>query len=314
MAFRFPSIPPMPSFLVAVLILLQPIALQAQLPDAFVSHFGASRTREKADMWSGSAGILLLSQYGSRWKDPPAFPQDTVTDYDQLDTTVGYNYLTGGRQMSLFLGRFTLVGSLAGTVGVTSDKLTKPGQDGIHNYMRYPHVRRGNVSSGDLMIGTDVEVGVWYSRYWNPVTVDLMANVATTMATHHGEISAGLGLGLGWWIFRAQATAEQSLWIDQNIKPALVANRLKSSYWRWSGLVTIDRNAYRFLKDLLPAIGAGVSSSSGLFPGEKEFLLSVFLEFPAGPNATWRFEHVNDVLKDKDRGPTGGLRVVYVRR
>ncbi len=228
---------------------------------------------------------------------------------------MGYNYLTLGRQMIRPLGSFTLVGSLAGTLGVTSDYLTKPGQDGIHNYMRYPHVRRGNVSSGDLMIGADAEMGVWYSMYWSPVTVDLMASGATTLLmSHHGESSLGLGFGLSWWILRAQGMYQHSVWVDQNIKPTRVANRLKSSYSRWSGLVAIDRNRYKSLKDLLPAIGGGVSYSSGLFPGEKEFLLSVFLEFPAGPNATWRFEHVNDVLKDKDRGPTGGLRVVYVRR
>lgn len=298
------------------LLLVHAQPLGAQLPDAFAAHFGASRTRELTRMKSGSLGIMLLSQYGSRWKDPSVYPPETVTDYDQLGTTVGYNYMSAGLQHSWLLSSCpcTLVGSASGILGVTSDRVTKAGQDGLHNYMRYPHVRRGNVAGPDWMLGGDFEVALWYSKYWNPVSLDLFVNVEATVGTHHGEQTAGGGFGLSLWMLRVQGSAQKAFWVDQSIVPGAVAASLKSGYWMASGLATIDRTRYGALLDVLPTIGGGLTYSSGLFPGETEMLLSVFLEFPGGSNNTWRIEHVNDVLNDKDRGPTGGLRVVYVAR
>jgi len=299
--------------LTASLVLGQPQSVAGQLSDAFAAHFGSSRTRELGNLKAASLGFTLLTQYDSRWKDNLG----TIADFDQLATTVGYNYLTGGLQHSWLVNSpctctFVIGGSAI--FGITSDRLTEGAQDGLHNYLRYPHVRRGNVDNGDWIAGVDVDASLWRSWYGSRISLDLFAYLVATAATHHGEQSAGLGFGINVWLFRIQGSAHKSLWVDQSVEPAAVAIRLKSDYWAGSGLITVDRARLGALRDVLPSVGAAVTRSSGLFPGESEVLLSVFLEFPGGANDTWRLEFVNDALNDKDRGPTGGLRVVYVAR
>lgn len=293
-----------------------PTSASGQLSDAFASHFGASRVREPTPLKSAGVGIMLLTQYGSRWKDPP-IGTDTVTDYDQLGTTVGYNYLTAGVQKVLPISSpctCSLVYGVAGMLGVTSDRLTRTGQDALHNFLRYPHVRRRAVANGDLIAGLDGDASLWRSFYWSSLTLDLFVNAGVTEATHHGEASGGLGVGVTAWLLRVQGSVHKAWWVNRSIVPGAVGNQLKSDYWMASGLVALDRTRYPVIGGVLPAAGVGVTWSSGLFPGEEELLMSVFLEFPGGSNDTWRFEFVNDALKDKDRGPTGGLRVVYVAR
>ena len=305
------------TILVAASLLASPLsALHAQLPDAFASHFGASRTREIGDYVSASGGLMILTQYGSRWQDPaPIPPADPFTEYDQLKATVGYNYGTFGAQRSWTgLGSITPVVSFSGILGITSDRVTKWAQNGIHDYMRYPHVPRRTVAGNHWMWGGDAEVSAWYSHYWSLLSLDLFADLGATYASHHKEQRAGVGMGINIWVLRIQGAFHKSISVNNAIDPPAVKARLKSDYWMASGLVTLDRNSYLTLRDVFPTVGAGATYSTGLFPGETEFLLSVFLEFPAGPNDSWRIEHVNDVIKDKDRGPTGGLRVVYVRR
>jgi hypothetical protein len=259
---------------------------------------------------------MILSEYGSRWQDPlPLPPTLPFTHYDDLRTTVGYNYVTlGGQNAWLLPGPFTFVGNISGLGGVTSDWLTEFGQDGLHSYMRYPHVHRGTVEGLGGMWGAEIEASLWYSGYWTPVSLDLMVDFGASEGSHHGQGRVGAGFGMNWWLLRIQGSALKSLWVKTSVEPTLVANQLKSDFWMASGLIALDRNAYRALSNVVPGVGAGVTYSSGLFPGEPELLISAFLEFPAGSNNSVRLEHVNDVIKDKDRGPTGGLRVTYVVR
>ena len=298
----------------AAMLLAAPTGAEAQLADAFAGHFGGTRTRESAVDWSASLGVLLLTQYGSRWK--PA-PSEAITDYDQLQTTVGYNYLAGGMQRSWLTGPGGMaVVEASGSFGITSDKLTHYAQDGLHDFRRFPHVQRPAVDDGIMLYGGEVEAAYWWS--WRPwvLTLDLYPTLGGGWSSYHREVSAGIGASLGLWKIRASGGLTKGwLYGQGGIDPAAVGSRLTDGYWKWEALLAFDRTKYGALTAFIPTVGAGVSGSTGIFQSESELLMSVFFEFPAFvSNDTWRVETVNDLLGDKDRGPTGGLRITYVAR
>ena len=100
-----------------------------------------------------------------------------------------------------------------------------------------------------------------------------------------------------------------------SIGPALVATNLRDGYWRGQAYLAFDRNRFGRMTAYIPSFGLAVAFGPGHFVGEEEMPLSVFFEFPSWlPNDSFRLEAVNDMLLDKDRGPTGGVRLTYVWR
>lgn len=310
--------------LCALLLLTAPLG-GAQLPDAFFGHFGGTRTRELGVRWSVGVGAMLLSQYGHSWDGPPNVwngPQD-FTNFDLLETTVGYNYGSGGVQLDWPAphGWWVLEGSA--TLGVTSDIITKSLQDAVHEFGRLPHVYRERVDSGDKLYGVEVVAAYW--RSWPSATrgpsLDVFPTLGLMWSSYHSEVSAGVGFGFGFSWFRLQGSATHGwLYRRSSVAPALVAARLEPGYTRFQGSLALDRFRVGSLAGIIPLPGLGLTWSSGIFPNERETLVSIFVDFPGlSGSDTFRIEHVNDVVKKtingvKDQGPTGGLRITYVRR
>lgn len=290
---------------------------EAQLADRFASHFGAARLRENGIRWSASAGLMLLSQYGSRWKDTTVYAPGTVTDYGDLKTTVGYNYVSAGVQGNWVSGRRgIIVVETSVTMGVTSDKLSHSAQDGLHDFRRFPHVRRGDVTEGVILGGLGVEVAHWWSWFPGRLQFDVYPSVGMTYSTFHREVTYGVGAGFSFLVFRFQTELSiGDLFGQSSIEPSEVGDILAESYATWGASIAFDRRRFRTLSSFVPSGGIAVSRSSGIFKNRPETLMSIFLDFPSFfSNDSWRIEHVNDLLGNKDRGPTGGVRLTYVAR
>ena len=172
--------------------------LHAQLPDAFLAHFGATRTRELGIDWSLSLGAILLSEYGSSWDGPPNVWNSTqdFSNYDLLGTTVGYNYLSGGGQWESAAGSGWLVLEASVTLGITSDVVTKWFQDGLHDFGRLPHVYRGRVDAKDELYGLEVVGSYWRSWYFPSFDIDVFSTLGLIWSSYHREASAGVGVGV----------------------------------------------------------------------------------------------------------------------
>lgn len=299
-----------------MLLLLGASPAQAQLADAFAGHFGASRTYETGIRWSASLGVMLLTEFGSRW-----VPDGEVYwQYDSLRTTVGYNYLSGGAQRSWRVGPgglAVLSGSL--TAGFTSDRFTRAAQDALHDFRRFPHVQRGDVHDRAVLHGVELEAMYWWrfrpTLFGRAVDLDVHPHLGGVWSSYHREGSAGAAAGVGFWILRLQAGAFRGLLYDRaEIRPAAVARRLQDGYEKLDVSLFFDRSRYAPGARYFLSGGAALSWSSGVFIGQRERLLSLFVEFPVRSTRTVRFEFVNDLVNDKDRGPTGGLRLTYVAR
>ncbi len=305
--------------LCAVLLLAPP--LEAQLPDSFFGHFGSTRTREVGIDWSLSLGAMLVSQYGYRWEGPLNVwnSSQDFTQYDQLATTVGYNYLSGGYQWDWAAGGGWLVLESSGTFGVTSDVVTEWFQDEVHNFGRLPHVYRVPVDSLDLLLGVELAGSYWHAwQFGSNSQFELFPTLGAIWSSYHNEASVGIGAAVGFWKVRFQGTAAYGLLFDRSsVKPPPVAARLEPDYIRFQLSGAFDRNRVSpATARTFPLPGGGITWSSGIFPQEEELLLSVFLDFPSFvPNHSVRIEHVNDLINgNRDKGPTGGLRIVYVAR
>lgn len=306
---------------VALLACASPV--RAQLSDAFFHHFGAIQSRELGVRWSVSFGAMLMSQYGSSWDGPPgdwSGPQD-FTNYDGLSSTVGYNYFTGGAQWEWLWGPGTAVLEGSATLGLTSDVLTEWFQDGVHNFLRLPHVYRVPEESGDFLAGAELTGSYWLSWYFGLVDFQLYPTVGILTATYHREAFGGLGASLRLYWLKLQASGTTGrLFGHAALVPPVIGSLLKNSYGRAQIAVTLERSQLGALRTVLPIPGVGLTWSSGIFPNEREFLISVFLEVPSFvSNQTLRIEHTNDFVNDtpnglKDRGPTGALRFTYVAR
>jgi hypothetical protein len=292
--------------------------LHAQVADPLASHWGAARLREPTDsLWSGSANILLLSQFDSRWIDAD---NSNYIEYDHLTTTVGYNYVSIGRQRSWpHTGWLNSTPTLAFSwvFGFTSDRWTKKGQDGLHDFRRYPHVKRPNPASGDVLAGMTTEASQWWEFHLLWIDWEVYPTAAVTLGTHLEEASISLGASAEFWKVRLQGEAVQGWLLDgsSHVLPSQIRGELDDAYVRYLVDFGFDRNRFGRMGRYIPAMGVNVAFSSGHFRGEEEKLLSLYFDFPSAfPSDSFRLEATNDMLGGKDRGPTGGLRLTYVRR
>jgi hypothetical protein len=293
-------------------------SLQAQVSDALASHWGAARNRESTNhMWSLGFDILLLSQFDSRWIDADT---PTYIEYKNLTTTVGYNYFSYGYQLSwpgMGFGNSTPVFAVSGVAGFTSDDWTRTGQDGLHDYRRYPHVQRPNPASGDKLFGVAIEASQWWSFHFWSIDWDVYPTAATTWGTHLQEASLSLGASAGFWKVRLQGEAVQGWFLDHSsiVLPAQIRPQLDDAYVRYLVDFGFDRTRFGRMGRYIPSMGVNVAFSSGHFRDEEEKLLSLYFDFPSAyPGDSVRLEATNDMLGGKDRGPTGGLRITYVGR
>ncbi len=293
-----------------------------QLPDAFARHFGASRTHEVGIRWSVGMGIMLLTQFDSRWVEgldayDPARGPEMYDQFDDLRTTVGYNYVSLGAQRSWPNvgpgGTAVLSASITG--GVTSDEYTRTGQNGLHDFRRFPHVQRATVDDGVHLYGGELEASYWWRLHFWGIDLDLHPHLGGGWSSYHREATASAAIGVRALLFRLQGGLTGGLLYGRSgIQPAAVGTRLDDSYWSFDVSLAFDRTRYGSAAAYIPSGGFAVTRSSGIFVGQPETLLSVFFDFPSFSNDSFRLEVVNDLLADKDRGPTGGLRLTYVHR
>lgn len=291
-------------------------SVEAQLPDAFAGHFGAVRVRETGIKRSVGGGVMLLTQYGSRWKDP-GWPPATPTDYSELETTAAYTYVTAGVARNWLApgpdGK--VLAELSGFVGRTLDGVARGAQDGLHDFRRFPHVPRGDVA--DAWIGgLELAGSYWIGFGFCGIEVDLWPTLAGSAGVHHSEYSAAFGGGVEFWKVRLQGEMRRGWFFLRDwIEPVEVERILEEDgYQKLDVLLAFDRKDFGNMARVIPSFGVGVQSSTGIFIGERETFLSLFFEFPVRGNDSVHVETVNDMLAGKDRGPTGGLRFTYVVR
>lgn len=278
---------------------------QAQGPlDMFGSHYGGVRTPRIAPQSWVSFSAMLLTQLDGRWD--PLRNDGSFINYDSLQTTVGYNYVTGGHQFvfnnALPRGTAITVATSA-HIGWTCDEcVVRPVQDALHNFLQIPHVARQGVASTNVLAGLDVQALVWPRRgRW-------AVGPHASFGTYHREVGA-TALGripwspwrLGRFILMPQITV--GVLGSKGIKPRKVGDRLDAEYWSVRGTV-----------EWAETLGFSAVWSDGIFIDESELLLSGYFTAQLTARNWLRLEFVNDLLNDKDRGPTGGGRVVWSYR
>jgi len=286
-------------------------ALAGQSPlDIFGSHFGGSRRPAVAKQWWASISALLLTEFDGRLVSETPLPRNPNPDFvrfDGLQTSVGYNYLTVGGNLVLsynaesfipVLPRNTaLTLAVSGHLGFTLDSLfLAPGQTALHDFRGVTRNFRPNLEDNYLMIGADVEALLWPETKW------LAFGAHLSVGTYHQE--QGLTLILADRFGSAKSYLQLTGgWVTTSgVGPAPVAAALDDSYFSVrAGLEHTDR------------YGLGVVYSTGIFPGESEFFISLHTAVQLGSTTWLRIEHVNDLLGGKDRGPTGGARVTLAK-
>ena len=294
----------------AALLALHPAAAQAPL-DIFGTHFGGTRTPVKAPQWWVSANFMLITEFDGRWEDSATavfFPDVPELDrYDSLRTTAGYNYLTVGGQrvannvrLGGILPQFTAVTYASSLhIGVTDDSWIQGAQNALHNFRGVTQIKRDHVSEGDILGGVDAQVLVWPQRKGWAI------GGQGSLTTFHKEAAVTAvtriirPFGVNLHHFRLNVAATKG-WIWNSVKPERVAARLDDSYW--SVRVSVEH---------ADAFGLSWTRSSGIFKGEDEDFISAFFSAQLGATSWLRFEFVNDIVGNKDRGPTGGVRIAY---
>ena len=284
-----------------------PAAAQGVL-DLFGSHFGEVRNPSLAPQIWGGVNFMLLTQFDQRYDPQRAaagelYPFD---QYDDLETTVGYNYGTVGAQrafMRSFLGKpISVEASLHG--GVTHDKVTRAAQDFIHDFLEDPRVYRGHVSDDEPLVGLDGRAIVWLKSW-------LGVGPHGAFGTFHREVGATATARkrtpAGGWLFAGQLRIGKVF--PSSIRPARVGDAMEGGYV--AGQVTAE---------WVDVIGVSLWLSEGIFRDESDFLFSAYVMVPLGARWRFRFETVNDMFSDilgrglRDHGPTGGVRLAFVRR
>jgi len=286
-----------------------PLAAQSPL-DIFGSHFGGSRRPAVANQKWCAITALLLTEFDGRLVSDTPLPRIPAPDFvrfDGLQTSVGYNYLTYGRNRVLsynaenwlpFLPRNTaLTVAASAHFGRTKDSLfLAQGQTALHDFRGVTRNFRPNLEDGYWLFGLDLEALLWPETKW------LAFGAHLSVGNYHQE--QGLTLILADRFGSAKSYLQLTGgWVTTSgVGPAPVAAALDDGYFSVrAGLEHADR------------YGLAVVYSTGIFPGESEFFVSLHMAIQLG-SATWlRIEHVNDLLGGKDRGPTGGARVALAR-
>ena len=294
---------------VVVLAWTAPVGAQAPL-DIFASHSGASRRPAIANQWWVSATALLLTEFDGRFADPdrdvyPEFPE--FLRHADLRTSVGYNYLTYGRnriveeKVEKWLGflpansPLTVAWSLH--AGATKDTLVlAQGQAGLHDFRGVTHNYRPRLEEGYLLLGIDVEALLWPGERWYAFgghasfgTFHSEQGLTAIASDRSGRTKSYLALTTG-----RITTAGTG--------PAPVTDALDSFYWSLRGSIEhTDR------------YGVSIGYSEGIFPNEPELLISLHVAVQLDDRLWLRIEHVNDLAGSKDRGFSGGLRIALAQ-
>jgi hypothetical protein len=281
--------------------------------DLFSTHFGGARQPVRASGVWGGASVLSLTQFDGRWREDataspdPLPPGAEFERYGDLDTTVGYVYGTLGRSWLVQDVRLpwgepfemTVSSSLHG--GRTSDSPPRKVQDGIHDLLGVTHVLRDHVSDGDLLLGGDFEVLAWPSGLFSG---HLALGVSGSWGTFHRELGARVHvMDVRICGLRAGASAGAALLSPTGTQPERVAAMVRSDWYHSFGFSLTH-----------PQIGGlQFTRSSNIYREKPEQLVSLFVDAPFDSRWRLRVEFVNDLLADKDRGPTGGGRIFVSR-
>lgn len=265
--------------------------------DVLGSHYGSLRRPMRASSTWGGLRFLLLTQFDQAWTTPTS---GVFKQYDQLDTSIGYNYATFGHQWYFDLkkaGQWSMTLAASGHIGIADDSIaTAPIQTALHKFLGWPHVYRPKTWDHHWGIAGDFEALLWPNERF-------AFGAHASLGTYHNEIALqahAVDLPWGWSRWSLSATAgviPARRWIA----PVEVSSRLNRGYASVRG--TFEH----------PGIG-GVSfvGSSGIFQGEYEILMSAFLDIEVNARHRVRVEFVNDVINcTKDRGPTGGGSVTW---
>ena len=283
--------------------------LEAQSPlDIFGTHSGGSRRPAVANENWLSLTVLLLTEFDGRFEDPtmevPSGTDPVLLRHDNLQTSAGYNYLTyGGNRIvdrnaetwiPLMPHNTALTVAASGHVGFTKDTLfLAQSQTALHDFRGVTHNYRPNLEDNYYLVGGDVEALLWPETSW------FAFGGHFSWGTYHRE--RGLTVILSDRVGRTKShLAYTKGWLWTGVGPARVASALDDAYWSLrGGIEYTDR------------YGLSAGYSSGVFPDEREFLLSFFVAVQLSNTRWLRVEFVNDLLGGKDRGLTGGARIAY---
>lgn len=295
------------SVVVALLLAGALLPVEGQAPlDVLGTHFGAVRRPVIANQaWLAGSAMLVTEFDGRLEADVPLPGNPPFIRHDNLDTTVGYNYVTVGgnwvatNNLQTWVSwlptptALTLAGSIH--VGWTDDPwLTRRAQNALHDFRGVTRNPRDGSSDGHAIHGFDLEALVWPERKW----LAIGGHVAVGGGRHE-EAAAKMAL-----VFRNFVQGHVTVthgWIRTSSGPPGIASKLNDTYWALTGNLQF-RERY----------GVSVGYDTGLFPGEREVLISLFLGVDVYSNWRVRGEFVNDLLGGKDRGPTGGGRLAIV--
>lgn len=280
--------------------------------DLLSTHFGGARQPVRASGFWVGASVLSLTQFDGRWREDaagndPSTPGAEFEQYGELDTTVGYVYGTlGGSRLYRglpFLWNQTFEVTVSGSFhfGETSDAPPRNVQDAIHDLLGVTHVFRDHKSDGDYLFGGDMEVLAWPSgRFSGHVAL----GVAGSWGTFHREYGARVHLtDLQVCGLRAAASAGGAWLSPAGIRPERVSPMVRSDWY----------HSFAFSLAHPQIGGLQLIRSSNIYREDPELLISFFVDAPLDSRWRLRAEFVNDLLADKDRGPTGGGRFFLSR-
>ena len=261
--------------------------------DLFGAHFGAARQPSRAPVWWTGVSILSLTQFDGRWTSPTS---GQFIQYGDLATTVGYIYATGGLT-ALFETALPWPATMSASLhlGGTNDGPPLAVQSAIHDLLGVPHVFREHRSDTTVLAGVDGEVLVWPTSW-------IALGASGSFGTFHRELGARLHLldlpisctGL----IGSLSAGGAWLYGTGGLRPERVAPHVRSTgYASASGMLYHPRIG-----------GLQLAWTSNLYDERPELLLGIFLDAPLSDRFRFRAEFVNDLLLDKDRGPTGGGR------